>query len=207
MTLTVAILAGGKSSRMGRNKALLHIGEQALITRVIQASKPLLPSELLIVTNTPADYEHLGYRIATDTIKEQGAIGGIVSALHYSQTDAVLVLACDLPFVRTNLLKLLVHEFDQGHYQAVIPTVAGYPQGILAVYHRKCLPYFESAIQNDQRKLKTIFGRLEHVMYIDESQWQTADPQGLSFNNVNTPDDLKLARKLWRQHQKIEKPS
>ena len=202
--LTIAILAGGKSSRMGQNKALLHIGEYPIIEHVINTANLLSPSELLIVTHSPQDYEHLGYRMVADTVKNQGAIGGIISALHHSQTDTILTLACDIPFVHPDLLKMLVDEFQKGDYQAVIPTVEGYPQGVLAIYHRDCLPYFESAIQNDQRKLKTIFNRLEGVKYLDESHWQSIDPQGRSFINVNTPDDLKSARTLW---QDLNSPS
>jgi len=199
MALTIAILAGGKSSRMGENKALLQVGGQPIIEHVIHTANQLLPTELLIITNTPQDYVHLGYRMVADTIKGQGAIGGIVSALHHSLTDAVLVLACDLPFVRLELLKLLIQEYNEGRYQAVIPTVDGYPQGVLAVYHRDCLPYFQSAIQNAQRKLKVIFNQLERVTYLDESHWQSIDPHGRSFINVNTPDDLASARLLWQQ--------
>jgi molybdenum cofactor guanylyltransferase len=197
--LTITILAGGKSSRMGHNKALLRIGEHTIIERVIRASTSVSPSEILVVTNTPQDSEHLGHRMVADTITGQGAIGGIVSALHHSQTDAVLVLACDLPFVRSELLEMLITEFHQEAYQAVMPTVEGYPQGVLAIYHKDCLSYFESAIQNDQRKLKTIFAQLEHVSYMDESHWENVDPNGYSFINVNTPDELVRARDLWRK--------
>ena len=174
-TLTIAILAGGKSSRMGQNKALLRIGEYPIIEHVIATATLLSPSELVIVTNTPQDYLHLGYRMET-----------------------VLTLACDLPFVHPDLLKMLVDEFQKGDYQAVIPRVESYPQGVLAIYHQGCLPYFESAIQNDQRKLKMIFNQLERVAYLDESRWQSIDPQGRSFININTPDDLKSARSLWQ---------
>lgn len=194
--LTVAILAGGKSSRMGQNKALLEIDGQSLIEHVIHTVNSLSPSELLIVTNTPQDYDYLEYRLVADTIRGQGAIGGIVSALHHSKTDAILIIACDMPFVQHDFLKLLIQKFAEGDYQAVIPTVEGYPQGVLAIYHRDCLPYFEFAIQHDQRKLQTIFSQLERVAYLDETQWQTVDPQGKSFMNINTPDDLDSARNV-----------
>lgn len=197
--LTIAILAGGKSTRMGQNKALMTIGDQSIIEHVIATSTCLSPSEILIVTNTPQDYAQFGYRLVADTITEQGAIGGIISALHHSLTDRVLILACDSPFVHPTLLKMMIQEFNNGQFQAVIPTVADYPQGVIAIYHRDCQPYFESAIQNDQRKLKSIFNQLNRVLYVDESYWQTIDPQGQSFININTPDDLERARTVWQQ--------
>ncbi len=202
--LTVAILAGGESSRMGQNKAFIQIGNYALIEHVIHTANRLSPSELLIVTNTAQDYEQLGYRIVADTIMGQGAIGGIVSALQHSKTDAVLVIACDMPFVQLDLLKLLIQTFDEGGYQAIIPTIKGYPQGVLAIYHRDCLPYFKSAIQHDQRKLKIIFDQLKRVAYLDETDWQTIDPHAHSFLNINTPDDLDSARDTWQQSKNAD---
>lgn len=198
LALSVAILSGGKSSRMGHNKALLTLGGKSIIQHVIDAVTPLSSDALMIVTNMPTDYEHLGHQMVADTITGHGAISGIVSALHHSKGNPVLVLACDMPFVQPALLNLLIEQFQHGTDRAVMPTVAGYPQGVLALYNASCLPHFEAAVNAGQRKLKTIFDSLDNVHYIDESMWQAVDPDGHSFINVNTPDELSIARKHWQ---------
>lgn len=197
LALSVAILAGGKSSRMGQNKALLTIGSKSIIQHVIDAVASLSPDALMIVTNTPTDYEHLGHKMVADTLTGYGAISGIVSALHHSNGNPVLVIACDMPFIQPALLNLLIEQFQHGSDQAVMPTIAGYPQGVLALYDPSCLPHFEAAVNAGQRKLKTIFDSLDNVHYIDESIWQAVDPNGHSFINVNTPDELNIARNHW----------
>lgn len=202
MNFTIAILAGGKSSRMGKNKALLKIGELTLIEHVIQSTKTLSPREIIIITNTPDDYQHLGYRMIADTILGQGAIGGIITALHHSQTEATLIMACDMPFIQPALLQLMLEQYENNDTLAVIPTVDSYPQGVLALYSRDCLPHFESVIASNHRKLKTIFDELSNIRYLDESIWQTVDAKGLSFMNINTPEELQSARQM---HTKIHK--
>lgn len=190
--ISIAVLSGGKSSRMGQNKALLSLNGKTLIEHVLTTADSLTPTETFIITNTPPDYDNLPYRKVGDTHHGHGAISGIISALHHSATDYVLVIACDMPFVKTELLQHLIGHTHSSHYQAIVPMVDKYPQGVLAIYHKQCLPTFIGAIASDQRKLKHIIESLDNVCFVGD--WQQSDPQGLSFININTPADLETAQ-------------
>ncbi len=195
INLSVAILAGGQSSRMGQNKALLTLHGKSLIQHVLTTAEALNPAEILIVTNTPDSYAHLDYRMIADIHVGHGAISGIMSALSHSKTDHVLVIACDMPFVKTELLHLLINQAKSDIYQVIVPTVAGYPQGVLAIYHKSSLARINQAIEAGQYKLKEVLESLESVVYVDESLWQAIDPHRLSFTNLNTPADFDSANK------------
>lgn len=203
--ITLAVLAGGKSSRMGVNKALQTIGDQALIEHVLAIHNHILFQDIMIMTNSPNMYKHLNYQTVADTHIGQGAVCGIHSALQHSTTEYVLILACDMPFIQTSLINLLIEHTQSSAYKAIIPTVKRYPQGVIALYHRDCLAHLESAIQQGQRKLKHIFESIIPIHYIDESQWQHHDPDGLSFMNINTPNQLSLAQALWAEKQTLSK--
>ena len=104
--LSLAIIAGGQSRRMGRDKAFVELGGQTLIERVIQRSAELGQAETILITNKPADYAHLGLPMFRDALPDKGSLGGIYTALLRAQSPAVLVLACDMPFVNADLLRL-----------------------------------------------------------------------------------------------------
>ncbi len=203
--ITLGVLAGGQSARMGVNKALQTIGDQTLIEHVLAIHNHILFQDIMIMTNSPDEYRYLGYPMFSDTHMGQGAVGGIHSALQHSTTEYVLILACDMPFIQKNLINLLIEHIQTSTYKAIVPTVKGYPQGVIALYHRDCLVYFESTIQQGQRKLKHIFESITPIHYIDEPQWQQYDPDGLSFMNINTPDQLSLAQALWAEKQTLSK--
>lgn len=191
---TVAIIAGGQSSRMGRDKAFLELGGQSLIERVIAASADLGQSETILVANKPEEYRHLGLPMYTDVIPGKGSLGGIYSALARSTNPAALVLACDMPFIKTDLLRFMIAQLDQDT-DIVVPRVAGYPQALHAIYRKTCLPPIRQ--QLDDNRLKIIrFYQLMRVRYLDEADCAPYDPDGLSFTNLNTPAELERARQL-----------
>ena len=125
---TVAIIAGGKSSRMGRDKAFVDLGGKALIEHVIERSADLGQSETILITNKPATYEHLGLPMYRDALPDRGSLGGIYTALACAKNPAVLVLACDMPFIEKELLRFMIAQLD-ADTDIVVPRVQGYPQG------------------------------------------------------------------------------
>ena len=106
-SVTGVILAGGKSRRMGENKALLQLGDSPLIAHVIRRMN-LVVDELLLITNNRAEYAHLGLPMHGDIIPDTGALGGIYTGLMHASHDAVLCVGCDSPFLVPNLLTHLV---------------------------------------------------------------------------------------------------
>ena len=192
--VSLAIIAGGKSSRMGRDKAFLELGGKTLIERVITASADLGQSETILITNKPDEYRHLGLEMHTDILPDKGSLGGIYTALAQAAHPAVLVLACDMPFIKTELLRFMIAQLDEAT-DIVVPRVEGYPQGMHAIYRKTCLPPIREQLQANRLKIIRFYGKMR-VRYLDEADYAPYDAEGRSFTNLNTPAELEQAREL-----------
>jgi molybdopterin-guanine dinucleotide biosynthesis protein A len=190
---TIAIQAGGKSKRMGRDKALLELGGKPLIEHVL-AQIAGLGSEILITTNRPEGFMHLGERLVPDTNPDAGALNGLYTALTAAQEAYVLVLACDMPFIRRPLLE---HILSLAHHaDVIVPQVQGYYEPLQALYHRQnCLPAVEAALAEGEQRVVSFFPRVK-IHPIREEIVAKLDPQGLSFYNINNPQDLTRAEEI-----------
>ena len=134
--VSVAILAGGRSRRMGQDKALLPVGGRSVIEWVIERVVPL-SDDVTLITNVPDKYRHLGYRMVGDVYPGKGSLGGIYTAIHAAQYLHCLVVACDMPFLNTDLLRYLA-GLAPG-FDVVVPRVEKYPETMHAVYGKGCL--------------------------------------------------------------------
>ena len=186
------IMAGGKSSRMGTNKALLRLipGGPTLIERVAAAAR--LVGTLLVVTNTPEEYALLGLRMVPDAVKGAGPLAGLFSGLQASQHDYNLVLACDMPRLNPDLLAFMAAQ--PRDYDVLIPrwrdaSGAEQLETMHAIYSRACLPIIEQRIQANKLRMISFFPAVR-VRYIDEAELRSIDPELASFGNLNTPDDV-----------------
>jgi molybdopterin-guanine dinucleotide biosynthesis protein A len=141
--LTAAILAGGKSSRMGANKALLSFRGHPMISAVADAVRPVA-SELFVVADDGAPYASLGFETVADIHKGRGPLGGLHAALTASRTDETLLLACDIPLVSTSLLRYLSEFPSQA--LARVAEIDGHIHPLCAVYSKRCLPEIERLI-------------------------------------------------------------
>ena len=198
--VTGVILAGGTSRRMGQNKALIQLGDDSLIGHVIRRIRPVT-DELLLITNTPDEYSHLGLPMQGDIVPDAGALGGIYTGLMSASHDAVLCVACDSPFLVPKLLTYLISVLDDS--DAVMPwTSRGNPadrignqltlQTLCAVYSKRCLPIIELMLQESELRVHALQERAA-VKCISPEVWQAFDPDGISFFNINTPEDLAQA--------------
>lgn len=184
----VAVLAGGQSRRMGRDKALLPLGGQPLIERVIAAASPLGCPYLII--GDPSSYSHLKLPVLPDHRPGLGPLGGLYTAL--STTAApVLLLACDLPFLTPNFLRHLVNR--RGPHQAVVPHTAAGLQPLCALYEPSCLAAVQAAIQADQLGMRDLLNNLS-LDLVKEKDWQPYDEHGLLFANLNAPAEYERAQ-------------
>lgn len=190
---TVAIIAGGKSSRMGTDKSFVEIGGKPVIEHLIQRVTNLGQAETLLITNRPDEYAHLNLPMVGDVLPDKGSLGGIYTAIYYSQNPYTLTLACDMPFVSADLLKYMLSLRDG--FDVVVPRVDQYPQGLHAVYGKACLDPIRQRLDADRLKVMGFYEAV-HVRYIDEPEYQPFDPKGLSFFNINTPEELEQARQL-----------
>jgi len=188
--LTIAIQAGGESYRIGRNKALLPLAGRSLIEHVL-ARLEGLGDEILITTNLPQDYSFLGLRLVADLVPGIGALAGLHTSLAAARGRSVLVVACDMPFISRPLLEHLVGLAPQA--DVVIPRHDDKYEPLHAVYNqRNCLPALENALAAGARRLISFFPQVK-VLPVEESELARLDPQGLSFFNINTPEDLAQA--------------
>ena len=198
--VTGVILAGGQSRRMGANKALMQLGDDSLIAHVIRRMRRVV-DELLLITNSPTEYVHLDVPMHGDIIPDTGALGGIYTGLTHASHDAVLCVACDSPFLEPKLLAYLASVL--GEYDAVMPyTQSETPadrndvqitlQTLCAAYSKRCLPIIESMLRDSELRVHALQERA-HIKRISPEVWQDLDPEGMSFFNINTPEDFESA--------------
>lgn len=198
--VTGVILAGGKSRRMGANKALMQLGEDSLIGHIIRRMR-LVTDELLLITNSPTEYAHLDLPMYADIIPNTGALGGIYTGLTSASYDAVICVACDSPFLEPKLLTYLVSVL--GEYDAVMPYTSNHNdtqiilQTLCGVYSKRCLPIIASMLQASELRVHAL-QEWAHVQSVSPEVWQKFDPEGMSFFNINTPADFDLANSYMR---------
>ncbi len=191
--LSVGLLAGGRSTRMGQNKALVTLAGRPLIEHVLDRVRGIDAREIILITNEPELYTHLELPCFPDEIPGKGALGGVYTALRRSQCSHTLVIACDMPFVSTALLRYMDSLRAEIDCDAIVPRVAGRPQGLLAIYRRTCLDAIAESLCTDQLKVISFYDRIT-VNYLDEADYAAYDPRGHSFFNVNTPEHLETVR-------------
>ena len=191
--ITVAIQAGGRSSRMGRDKGLAPLAGKPMLEHLL-ARVDGLGNEILLTTNFPEKYACLGLRMVSDEIPGAGALPGLSTALQASRGKIVLVLACDMPFVNRPLLEHLLSFAHQA--DVIVPRWEGVFQTMHAVYVRdSCLTAVQAAIEKGEKRMVSFYPQV-HVLTIEADEIARFDPNGRSFFNVNTPNDLTIAEEM-----------
>lgn len=194
--VTGIILAGGRSRRLGRDKAVEPLDGQPLIRRVIDRVAPLTDEIVVVVADAargralPLDADH---RVAVDIYPGGGSLGGIFAGLSAATTDWGLVVACDMPFLNHRLLEHMLEMRD--NCDAVVPRPGAFPEPTHSLYSRACLPHIEARLQANNLKISGFFEAVR-VRYLEEGEVRNFDSQLLSFFNVNSPEDLARALAL-----------
>ena len=200
--LSVAILAGGQSRRMGTDKALLRLAPNSptLLERVLQPAMLLAVDVFVIASHRPG-YEQFGVRVLPDLYFDAAVLGGIGSALRYSGNNQCLVLSCDHPFLSVSLLRAMAEW--PGDWQALVPVTMGESrQGggrirhpLHAVYDKGCLPAIEQTLALGERRATSFYPRVR-VEEIAAPALQQYDPNLLSLMSINTPEALAAASSI-----------
>jgi molybdopterin-guanine dinucleotide biosynthesis protein A len=193
--LTVAVMAGGKSSRMGTDKSFVPLLGRPLIEHVLTKVFGL-GNETIIIANKPESYAYLGLPIFGDIYTNLGPLGGLHSAFHNAANPFILVVACDMPWLNRPLLAYLISLRTTA--DVVVPRWGKYPEPMHAVYRKSCLNAVESNLQAGTLKLISFYGQVA-VRFVNRDEIEQFDPEGQSFVNVNTPGDLSLAKKRNNQ--------
>lgn len=201
--LSVVIQAGGQSSRMGRDKALVPLAGQPMIQHVL-ARLVGLGDETLVTTNHQDALEFLGLPLVSDEEPGAGALPGLRTALRAARGDRVLVVACDMPFVNRLLLEQLVALSAQA--DVVVPRWQDRYQTMQSVYARKkCLAAVDDALQKGERRMISFYPQVK-VRIVTPEEVAEYDPSGRSFFNVNTPQDLREAERLLARARDRQQP-
>jgi molybdenum cofactor guanylyltransferase len=192
MHVTGVILAGGKSRRMGRDKAFLPFGKGMLIERVVEVIQQVT-ADVILITNTPEQYLRLGLPMFTDVIPDVGSLGGIYTGLISAKTPYSLCLACVMPFVTPAFLCFLC-DTTVG-VDVVIPRNAEDFQPLCAGYLQACREPIGQRIGAGRLKISGSFDHVR-VRVTEGEQLSHFDPHGIMFFNANTPEEYVKAQRM-----------
>ncbi|WP_041580804.1 molybdenum cofactor guanylyltransferase [Bacillus sp. 1NLA3E] len=190
------ILSGGKSSRMGTNKAFLKINQKPNIERVKNELEKLV-DDIILVSNDPEEYQFLNIKTVTDDFPGKGPLAGIHAGLKASSSQANLVVACDMPFVSAKLGSILLNQASD--YDAVIPVINGRQQMLFAVYQKGILEEIEKCIEGNNLSIKHVLDSF-NVCYLTEEELHDYSSGSLNriFFNMNSPEEYEHAKK-WAE--------
>lgn len=183
------VLAGGKSSRMSRDKALLDFKGQALLTHMLELIKPFCDSTF-ISGNNP-EYQLLGGKLIPDVYQDKGPISGIFSVLSSSQNEWNLIVSVDVPMVNHELLQYLIE--NRNSYDAVVPVHSGGTEPLISLYHKRIVPIIQEMIQANDYKLMNLTRRI-NTNHVDCNELVRRYPH--LFLNVNKLDDYQAIQAL-----------
>jgi len=195
--LTIVIQAGGESTRMGQDKALVPFLGIPLIQRVFEQVAGL-GDEILVTTNRPEAFTFLKAHLVPDLLPGSGALGGLYTALSAAGFPLVAVVACDMPFVNAGLLAALRDRLIETGCDAAIPRSPSGVEPFHAVYRGEtCLPLVKASLESGLHRVDSWFA-LARIEYFSPAEVQRFDPRQTAFRNVNTPAELLLAEELAR---------
>ncbi len=184
--LTIAIQAGGKSSRMGTDKSFVPFLGRPMI-EVVRERVEGLGDELILITNTPEPYAYLGLPMFGDDYPDTGPLGGIYTAIRHARHPRTLIVACDMPWLNRPLLEYMVGLRETA--DIIVPRWDKFPEPLHAIYSQACLEPIREKLEAGILKITAFYGRVS-LRFVDRAEIARFDPEGRSFINVNTPDDL-----------------
>jgi FdhD protein len=195
LPITAAVLAGGRSMRMGVDKTLLDVDGRPLVLRVIDAVTEAC-DEVVVVTNRPEAIVEAGVAedipVLTDEVAYQGPLGGLATAMASARNEWVLAVAADMPHLSADVIRVLWNAREGA--DVVVPVSERGPEPLLALYRvEACLPAAREVLGTGRRRLVAMFPRLR-VAELPEEALRQVDPDLRSLVNVNTPADLAEAR-------------
>jgi molybdopterin-guanine dinucleotide biosynthesis protein A len=199
--MTGVILAGGKSSRMGTNKAFLDLGGKKIIQRVIDVFLTLF-DEIIIISNEPDLYKSWGFKVVPDILPERGSLGGIYTGIVTASQHQAFFAACDMPFLNQSFIRYMIDQAPE--CDVIIPHAPTEENSssdglhpLHAIYSKVCIKPIAQLLEKNIFKIIRFFPEVR-VKRITQEEIQKFDPQLLSFFNANTPEDFEFAKSLVR---------
>ncbi|WP_396600841.1 molybdenum cofactor guanylyltransferase [Algibacter sp. R77976] len=187
--ITGIILAGGKSSRMGTDKGFLLLNNKQFVQYSIDALTPLV-SEIIIVSDN-SDYDVFGFKRIADITKNAGPVAGICSGLEASTTDYNLILSCDIPLIKSQILEKLIKSIDDTS-QIIQVESKGKSMPLIALYKKEVANTFNTFLQNDERRLRVAINscKSKNIVLDEQDTFTTI--------NVNTQTELKALEDAYK---------
>ncbi len=196
MSRSCIILAGGKSVRLGHDKILERVGDSSLLETAISQIEPLVDEIILVVAKErsfPPLENHPKIGKVSDIYPGKGSLGGIYTGLMASSSFYNLVIAADMPFLNQPLLRYILEVSDG--FDLAIPRIHTFFEPLHAVYSKRCIEPAESILNQGRKVIIDLFHYVK-VRYIEAEEIDKFDPKRMSFFNINTKEDLELARKI-----------
>lgn len=191
-----AVLAGGEGRRLRAEKALLTLGDRYLAEVLVENLRPLFARVTLVARSDHSPLKGLreeGVRLVSDVLKGRGPLGGLHAALYHCAAPACFIIGCDMPFPSLPLVERML-ALSAGR-PAVVPRRDGYIEPLFAVYARELEGPARAFLESGGLKIHEFLETLD-VLYLEREEIDGLDPQGLSFFNINTPEDLARAREI-----------
>ena len=193
-SITAAVLAGGRSRRLGRDKASLPLGGRPLAHWVAAAVSPLA-AECWLVTNQPLEHPSLGWPCLIDLWPGRGALGGLLSTMLVARGAWILLAACDAPFLQPALLEAMIQKIRAGRPDAVVCQSSRHLEPLPGLFSVRLLARLEAQIQVGAMPIRKLLAACRSTI-LAPAEIQRHDPQELSFLNINTPQDWAAAQAL-----------
>ena len=196
MNTTAIILAGGKSSRMGTNKALLQLNGKTVIEGIVEKLEKLV-DDTIIVTNTFEDYAFLHLPMIEDKRKGMGPLAGMEAGLAATKTERNLIVACDMPFISVELGRYLLSCL--GEYQGAVPEISGQLHPLFAAYRKDVNKAVTQLLQENQLRIRHFLHHI-HVKIVKKELLQSLEleNEGHYFFNMNNPDEYHKALNMFK---------
>jgi molybdopterin-guanine dinucleotide biosynthesis protein A len=183
-----AILAGGRATRMGgRQKAFLTFEGRRIIDRQLDVLHAVF-GEIWIGANDPEVFVDVGLPVVPDLVADVGPLGGLLAVIEASFADHIFVVACDMPFIVPDAVRLIAHHPDTA--TVIVPVIDGRPEPLFARYGKAAVPAIRSRLASGDRKT-TAFHSDVSVRVVTEEELRAVDPMLQSLINVNRPEDLR----------------
>jgi molybdopterin-guanine dinucleotide biosynthesis protein A len=196
--ITGIILSGGKSIRMGENKAFIQIEGVPIIQRIYDLFNELF-QEVIIVTNQKDLFSDFDSKVYSDLIPNKGALGGLYTGIFFSSFRHSFCVACDMPFIKKSLVQYLIENMKDE--DVIVPRTKDGLQPLHAIYSKDCLDPIRMMIDEGKQKIIDIY-HLVRVKIVEEKDFLSLDPARDSFINVNTPEELRSIRRDTKFHLK-----
>ncbi|MDG5787816.1 molybdenum cofactor guanylyltransferase [Evansella sp. AB-P1] len=208
--VTGVILAGGKSRRMGTNKALLEINGEKVVNR-IEKHLNNITNDIVLITNNLEAFSFIQHKIAKDIHIGKGPLSGIHSGITHSTNEWCFVVACDLPFFNEPIGQYMISLIGQEPIGGIVPKINGKLHPLYALYHRSILQEVENSLNSNTLKITELLEKLD-VCIISERDFYkkgfTEEEVEMAFFNMNRPEDYIKAQhfnlKLFIEKHKFQ---